>query len=96
MSAYVIGEMDVSDADLYAQYAKKSPAAVAKYGGRFIARGGKTHSLEGGSPASRIVVVEFATVDDAKAFYHSDDYQVLIPQRQAGSRGRLFIVEGVA
>lgn len=95
MPAYVIGEMEVHDAEIYAQYAIKSRAAVTKYGGKFIARGGKTHTLEGEHPPSRIVVVEFPTVEAAKAFYNSAEYQAIIPQRQTGSRGRLFVVEGV-
>jgi uncharacterized protein (DUF1330 family) len=95
VSAYLIGEMDVHDAKIYAQYALESPAAVTKYGGKFMARGGKTHTLEGEDPPSRIVVVEFPSVDAAQAFYNSSDYQAIIPQRQAGSRGRLFVVEGV-
>ena len=96
MVAYVIGEIDVRDAETYGSYAKESPKAVKKFGGRFIARGGRTHSLEGEGPPSRVVIVEFDTVADAKAFYNSKEYQDIVPLRQAASAGRLFVVEGLA
>jgi uncharacterized protein (DUF1330 family) len=96
MAAYVVGEIDVRDAAGYQAYALLSPAAVKKFGGRFIARGGATHTLEGAPPPKRVVIVEFSSVDEAKAFYNSKEYQAIIPLRQAASEGRLFVVEGLA
>jgi uncharacterized protein (DUF1330 family) len=96
MVAYLIGELDVQDADGYGAYAIQSPKAVLKFGGRFVARGGKTVVLEGEAPPMRVVIVEFKTIEDATAFYNSKEYQDIIPLRQAASAGRLFVVDGVA
>jgi uncharacterized protein (DUF1330 family) len=93
--AYLIGEIDVRDPDTYAGYTAKTPAAIAKHGGRFVVRGGTSEALEGDSPQGRVVVIEFPSLAAARAFYDSEDYQPLIPIRQAASRGRLFLVEGV-
>lgn len=95
MSAYLVGEIEVHDAEGYQRYAARSKAVVEKFGGRFIARGGPTTPLEGGKPERRVVLVEFANSEDARRFYASPDYQELVPIRQAASNGRLFVVEGV-
>ena len=69
MSAYVIANVDIRDPATYAEYVKLTPGTVAPYGGRFIARGGKSERLEGDLPANRIVILEFDTYEQAKAWY---------------------------
>jgi uncharacterized protein (DUF1330 family) len=96
MVAYLIGELDVTDAQGYGDYAKDSPKAVLKFGGRYIARGGRTTTLEGEDPPSRVVIVEFPSMENATAFYNSKEYQTIVPLRKAAAAGRLFVVEGVA
>ena len=91
---YLIGEIDVHDADKYANYTAKTPDVIAKHGGKFIVRGGASGALEGKAPQGRVIVVEFPSLAAAKAFYASEDYQPLIPIRQSASDGRLFLVEG--
>ena len=70
------------------------PAVVNKYGGKFLVRGGKSESLEGGWSPKRLVVLEFPSLDQARTFYRSSDYAPLIKLRQKASRGKLVIVEG--
>ena len=94
--AYMIAELNVHDAKAYADYAPRVPAVVAKFGGHYIVRGGQTLALEGAAPAQRIVVIEFPSLDAAKAFYGSPDYQALAPIRHAAATGNAYIVEGVA
>ena len=94
--AYLIGEVEVHDPEQYAKYTAKTPDAIAKHGGKFIVRGGAWDALEGEAPKGRVVVIEFPSLDAARAFYQSDDYQPLIPIRQSASEGRLFLVEGAA
>jgi uncharacterized protein (DUF1330 family) len=91
---YLIGEIDVHDADTYANYTAQTPDVIAKHGGKFIVRGGETETLEGEAPKGRVVVVEFPSLEAARAFYGSGDYQPLIQIRQSASSGRLFLVEG--
>ena len=95
MSAYVIANVEVRDPARYADYVKLTPATVAPYGGRFIARGGKSERLEGDTPANRVVVLEFDTYEQAKAWYESESYRTARAVRQSASVGSLILVEGV-
>ena len=94
MSAYVIGEIDVTDPAAYEDYRKQVLAVVTKYGGKFLVRGGKVDSKEGGWAPKRIVVLEFPSMEQAQKWYHSADYAPLIKLRQKASKGRLILVEG--
>lgn len=68
MAAYVIAKINVTDWDRYKEYAKGTPGVVAKYGGRFIARGGDVVTLEGPEEIRRVVIIEFPSLEKAKAF----------------------------
>jgi uncharacterized protein (DUF1330 family) len=94
MAAYVIGEIEVTDSATYEDYRKQVPAVVAKYGGKFVVRGGKVETLEGGWSPKRIVVLEFPSVEQAQKWYRSAEYAPLIDLRQRASRGKLILVEG--
>ena len=94
MSAYVIAEIDVTNPAAYEDYRKQTPAAIAKYGGKFLVRGGRVESLEGGWAPKRLIVVEFPSMEQALKFYRSPEYTPLIALRQKTSKGRLIIVEG--
>jgi uncharacterized protein (DUF1330 family) len=75
MCAYVITKIKVTNWDRYREYTQASPAALAKYGGKFLVRGGETLTLEGPEETSRIVVLEFPSLEKAKEFYYSEEYQ---------------------
>ena len=94
MAAYMIVEVETTDEALMTEYRKHTPGAIAKFGGKFIVRGGKTKTLEGGWAPPRIVVLEFPSVEQARSWYHSPEYAPLIKLRQKASRGRLIVVEG--
>jgi uncharacterized protein (DUF1330 family) len=94
MSAFVIVEVTVTNPGLYAAYRDLAGASVARHGGRFIVRGGAVTTLEGDWNPQRIVVIEFASVDAAKAWYFSDDYQEALKVRLANSVGKALIVDG--
>jgi uncharacterized protein (DUF1330 family) len=95
MKAYVIANIEVKDPVRYKDYVKLTPGTIAPFGGRFIARGGRSEKLEGASPAHRIVVLEFPSYEKAKAWYDSADYRVAMAIRQSASDGTLILVEGV-
>ncbi|HET7618522.1 MAG TPA: DUF1330 domain-containing protein [Vicinamibacterales bacterium] len=95
MAAYVIAHIDVKDPDRYKDYIKMSPVSIAKYGGRFIARGGRTESLEGAWQPKRLVILEFPSVERAKEWWASADYADAKALRQATSTGDLVVVEGL-
>jgi uncharacterized protein (DUF1330 family) len=94
MPAYVIGDIEVTDPAVYDDYRKQVLATIEKFGGRFAVRGGAVEPLEGGWAPKRVVVVEFPTLEQARAWYRSPEYAPLIRLRQKASRGRLVLVEG--
>lgn len=94
--AYMVAELTVTDADAFKQYAPQVPAALAPFGGHYIARGGKVVPLEGSPPGDRIVVIEFPSLAAAQGFYNSPAYQAIAPLRHAAAHGPAYIVEGVA
>jgi uncharacterized protein (DUF1330 family) len=95
MSAYVIAEIEITDPAAYEDYRKQVPGVIAKYGGKYVVRGGKVEALEGGWSPKRVAVVEFPSMERALQFYRSPEYAPLLKIRQKASRGKLVIVEGV-
>lgn len=96
MPAYLIAEVEVTDPVAYEGYKKLTPAAIAAYGGKFIVRGGAVDSKEGGWAPSRLVVVEFASMDQARRFYDSPEYAPALAIRKAASKSRLVLAEGLS
>jgi uncharacterized protein (DUF1330 family) len=94
MSAYIIADIQVTDPVAYDDYRPLAAASVARFGGRFIVRGGKVDLLEGEPQPERIVVIEFPDADTARRWYQSEEYQTALKIRQAASRGRVLLVEG--
>lgn len=95
MKGYVLAFIDVEDPTNYSLYAAGVPATIAANGGRYLVRNGKKEVLEGALPADRVVMLEFPSVDQAKAWYESEEYQALLPIRKSASKGALLIVEGI-
>jgi uncharacterized protein (DUF1330 family) len=93
--AYLLVQADVTNPQQYQEYAKLSPGIVAKYGGRYLARAGRTSTLEGPAAKSRVVVVEFPTFDQARAFYQSAEYIAARKLRAGAATAQFIIVEGV-
>jgi uncharacterized protein (DUF1330 family) len=94
MTAYIIADIQVTDAAAYEPYRPLAAASVARFGGRFVVRGGKIDLLEGHPEPERIVVIEFPDADTARRWYRSEEYQSALRIRQSASRGRVFLVEG--
>ena len=94
MTAYVFGEIEVTDPALYEEYRKQVMAVVTGYGGKFIVRGGRVETLEGGWAPKRFVALEFPTMEQAQKWYRSPEYAPLIELRKKASRGKLILVEG--
>ena len=94
MPAYLIAEIEITNPEGYAEYAKVVPATVEKFGGKFLARGGKAHPLEGDWPERRRVIIEFPSMEAAKAWYDSPEYQKPKAMRIANSKGRLLLLDG--
>ena len=94
MAAYVLGEIEITHPEGYKEYTRLVPATIAKYGGRFLIRGGACEPLEGEWPQRRHVLLEFASMDAARRWWNSPEYEKLKAMRQAASHGRLLLIEG--
>jgi len=95
MSAYVIAEVSVTDPKLYEEYRRLVPATLAKYGGRFLVRGGAVETMEGGWTPARLVVLEFASMAQARSWYDSPEYQQALAIRLKTANSKVIFAEGV-
>lgn len=95
MAAYVIVELNVTDPQLFAEYAKGVPASIAAYGGKYLVRGGTTETKEGGWAPKRVVLLEFPSIEQARKWYDSTEYKPLLAMRLKAASAKLILVEGV-
>ncbi|MCU0636822.1 MAG: DUF1330 domain-containing protein [Gemmatimonadaceae bacterium] len=94
MPAYVIARVDISNPEQYATYTARTPREVAKFGGRFIVRTADVLTVEGPAETRRVVVIEFPSLEQAKAFYFSDGYEAVKARRAGAAEGQFIIVDG--
>jgi uncharacterized protein (DUF1330 family) len=93
--AYVIVDINVTDPVQYEQYRALAGPAVEAGGGRFIVRGGATEVLEGDRVPNRVVILEFPSMDAARAWYESPQYVEARAAREGAATGSFIAVEGV-
>ena len=95
MSAYLIVDTKITNPAAYEEYKKLAKPIAEKYGGIYRARGGAMDVLEDGLwTPTRIVIVEFPSIEDARAFVDSDEYAPVKSMREDNAQCTLFIVEG--
>lgn len=95
MVAYVVVDAEVLDPAKYEEYRKIAPQAIAKYGGRYLARGGQTAILEGDWRPNRMIILEFPSVEAARSFYTSVEYTAARRARGGAVKMDMIIVDGV-
>ena len=95
MAAYILARVEVTDWDRYKEYVKKTPGAIQKYGGKFIVRGGEMVTLEGPEETRRLVLIEFPSLEKAKEFYYSQEYQKAKKIREGAALGQFLALDGV-
>lgn len=95
MIGYVIAEIQVNDPVLFEEYRKLVPATIAKYGGKYLVRGGAIESKEGGWTPARVVVLEFPTIEQARKWYHSPEYAPALAIRLKAANAKVILVDGV-
>ncbi|MGB0504859.1 MAG: DUF1330 domain-containing protein [Pikeienuella sp.] len=93
---YVIAQIKVTDASAYPAYVEQVQPIIAKFGGEFLVRGGRSESHEGEPPGDRNVLIRFPSYEKACEWYHSSDYADVKAMRMAASTSVQTIVEGVA
>ena len=95
MTAYVVVDIDVHDPLGYEEYKKLAPAAVELYGGKYIARGGETETLEGDWSPSRLVILQFENSEQAKKWLNSEEYRVARSMRHKTADTQMVVIEGL-
>jgi uncharacterized protein (DUF1330 family) len=95
MTAYLIARINVTDPDKYENYKALAPAAITKFGGKYLARGGATEVVEGEAESRRVVILEFPDMAAARAFYDSPEYTAARAERKGAANGQFLLVEGL-
>lgn len=93
MSAYIVGHVEITNPEVYAEYMKHTPRLVAAHGGRFIARGGDVEVLEGEPEPRRMVILEFPSAQAARDFFTGDDYAPYAAMRQGASNAQFVLLD---
>jgi uncharacterized protein (DUF1330 family) len=91
----VIGDIEVTDVEGYEEYKKLAPPAVALYGGKYIARGGRTEILEGSWFPTRLGILQFESVEQAKAWLNSPEYSKARAMRHKYAETNMVVIEGI-
>ena len=94
MTAYLIAQLTITDPAGFEAYREAVPPVIAAHGGRYLARAGAMTRLEGEPGGPRIVVLEFQDAAAAERFYHSPEYQKILPLRLRSASGSVVIVDG--
>jgi uncharacterized protein (DUF1330 family) len=95
MAGYVIVEIEVTDPVGYEEYKKLAGATVAKYGGKYIVRGGAAETLEGDWQPKRVVILQFENVQRAKEWLHCPEYREPRKMRHRTAKTKMIVVEGL-
>ena len=93
MPVYLIADIEVMDAEMYAEYVERAPEVIHKYGGRYLVRGGNAATLSGDWDPERIIVVEFESVERLQECFGSTEYSELAPLREQSTISRSIVVE---
>jgi uncharacterized protein (DUF1330 family) len=95
MAAYVFVDVNVTDPERFKGYQALAPDSVARYGGKYLARGGAVAMLEGEMHPHRVVILEFPSLEQARLWYASPEYAKAIAARKGAAVFRMLAVEGV-
>jgi uncharacterized protein (DUF1330 family) len=90
----IVDVVDIRDADKYAEYVRRVPAAVAAFGGRYLVRGGKTEVLSGDWRPGRMVIVEFPSRDALQSWFKSGEYRAMVHLREEAASANAVVIEG--
>ena len=94
MAAYLVARVDVRDWTKYKEYMKHTPRVIAQHGGRFLVRGATAITLEGDEDERRVVVIEFPSLERARAFYDSPEYHAIKRYRDGAAEAHFIIIDG--
>ena len=96
MPAYLVVQITVRDPATYDRYRELVSPTIAAYGGRYLARGGSTETLEGTWRPTRLVIVEFPSVERAREWWGSTEYAPAKALRQRSADTEMVLLEGLS
>jgi uncharacterized protein (DUF1330 family) len=94
MPAYIIVEVSIHSPKEYEDYKKLTPTSLIPFEGKFVVRGGQAETLEGDWNPERIVVLEFPTLEKAKAWWNSEQYAPAKALRHRTANSKMIVVPG--
>ncbi len=94
MSAYMIADVGIINGERYESYRVAVREAIARNGGRYLARGGDVTVVEGTWNPSRLVVIEFPSLEQAERFYQSPEYRTARELRQNAAMVNMILIDG--
>ena len=94
MTAYVIVDVTVLDPERYVRYKELAKPVVEAFGGKYLARAGRTETLEGTWTPTRLVILEFPSVEQAHAWHNSEEYRPARDLRHATASTQMVVIEG--
>ncbi|MGA2489082.1 MAG: DUF1330 domain-containing protein [Anaerolineales bacterium] len=95
MTAYVIVDIEITDPTGYEEYKQLAPPAVKLFGGRYLVRGGPNETLEGDWHSQRLVMLEFESIERAKAWLNSPEYAPARTLRHKCAMSNMIVVDGM-
>ncbi len=94
MPVYLIIEISIKNPGTYSEYVDRVFDLVSRYGGRYLARGGKITPVAGGWHPERVILIEFDTAEQVEKCFGTAEYSEIAPLRVESTRSRAIIVEG--
>jgi uncharacterized protein (DUF1330 family) len=95
MLGYIVLEVVIRDPVAYERYKELAGPTVAAYGGRYLVRGGSAEALEGSWQPSRLVILEFPSVQQGRAWWMSAEYAPAKAIRQGCAETKMLLVSGI-
>jgi uncharacterized protein (DUF1330 family) len=95
MAAFLISDVTVRDSQAFQIYRTRAAASITKHGGKYLVRGGEFQVLEGSWSPRTIIIVEFPSMELAKAWYRSPEYAFALEVRDAALNRNLVLVDGI-
>lgn len=91
---YAIVLLDVHDLEVYTEYARLATEIESRHGGRALVAGRAMEVVDGVWPTERTVVLEFPSIEHARAWYRDPDYLDLIALRRRSTVSHVLLIEG--
>ena len=95
MAVYLIGQLEIRDREEYGKYEAGFLEIFAKYEGEFLAVNEEPEILEGEWPYTRTVMIRFPSLEEARRWWSSSEYQSLAQHRRRASKGNIVLVAGL-